>query len=759
MEEAKNILKELMIDWDQCVYENFNPLQLAMKLHFNANLHKDFHTMLYRLEQIMDKIVISNLTGFSEAFKIFERYKNTNMEVLNGYSFIEEKLDGLVIMDDSSGDQFLGKFNTETPEFKAKYDLCAMIVDARNLYKSFLVSEDPEVKSKAIVRALTILGDRKISQIKGAFEYYKIVWKSYQMYSDEVSRNLLRFIINNEPENTLFFNIIISLETISRFDDYCQQNFQKEVFKLFEGFILEIKETAVYTNDEHPDPVMGKCGSETYLNNEKIAKTSTTNAILDLLCEKIANSIEWIVENMDFITNKSSNLFIQADQEDFFGRKKARINFIFDRSGCIAAIKTVLKKFIERYAFEPEKNENLDMGHILDVTDYSKIYDENSSILQRIANNSKKMAVTNENFTLITIVTTEVVSYLLKHIKNHEIKSYISQVIETKLFSDAMVEQKIGRIRNLLENITEDNYTKMLAEGHTNFFSVRIRSFVEIELTEILDNCIAVEEERRVKLYLRKSLFFFLLHLYDKLFVSTFIKEDSFKDFLNRIDQYYNQKPLNSPGGDSDKRFPIFDEDEESIFGVKNYSATAFVVSLDQFEKLLVDRHISKSDLFLNPRKYIGLTSLINLLKLLKDRFSCKEIFFLIDLYELSLLRQLLLDFFYYFDLLYRQSSYYYYLKPCCEILEIENGLPEDGRRDIFVKDFETCFSSYCKNNIPSIFVKNRKELEQFIDVLGIFAENISERIDISGVVEFFQDVLKGRPKGAQGKMLRQKIS
>ncbi|ELA42246.1 uncharacterized protein VICG_00645 [Vittaforma corneae ATCC 50505] len=214
----------------------------------------------------------------------------------------------------------------------------------------------------------------------------------------------------------------------------------------------------------------------------------------------------------------------------------------------------------------------------------------------------------------------------------------------------------------------------ILNTEHATVGNANQKSMVGSELIDILDGCMPVEEGRRIKTYIRRSLFLSLLHLYDEIFVSHFVKREDFRSFMEKVNQHYDQCYAHHEDTGDDKT-QIKDgclkaassnylrtSENDGLFKLKNYEASTFVVPMDQFKTALINDHIRKSDILADPKRYAGLSSLIGFLKSLRCRFESREISFLLELYELSFSRQLLLDFFYYFDLLYRQGSYFYYL-------------------------------------------------------------------------------------------------
>lgn len=692
MKECKDLLKEIKIDWHQALGETSNPLHLALKVSSNFVLHKEFHAMLHRLETAMEKIIVENFQGFHDSFQIFNSYREKNKTILDLYSKIDTKLEMLDLTDASRGRQ-----NADINEIEAKYKICAMIVEARNHYKSFLVSEDPDRKAILLVKALTILSTQQLAQLSGVFEYYKVVLKSYEKYMNEVHGKLLDFIIRNKVDNTKYFGVVLSLESITTFAEFCRQNFYKETCALIEETIMGLSE-----NDDE---------------------------ILDTLCKKIAEIIERILDNMQFIIKKVKNCFVEVEQKDFFGKRKSDMKFIFDIANCTDVLKDIIRKFIEKYTVEPEECGAFEIESTNYTVDISEICDKKSSLYHRLLAYEYRKPKRNAKFTLIVPINPETALILLKYTRNQEMRSFIHQLIESRLFSDASIDKKMEEINKMLKVVELQPFGDHSSLGAT--------------LVQVLNSCVSVEEERKIKGFLKKKTFITFLRIFDTIFTSNFLKNTEFKDFLEKM------------GAHNDKDGK---EGSESNAKNSNYNAMSFIVPLKEFKNLLINECIRSTCLFIKKEKYMAICGVIETLTHIRKSIESKETDFLIEIFRIAFIRVGLIDFFYHFDLLYRQGNYSFYLRICCDIIE-NFTFAENKRQEIFFLEFEECFEHYCKMNVPSINVKSKTELSTFVDTLLVFAEIVDSKIDISKVIGFFKEVQNDKATDAQGRILSQKIS
>jgi len=712
MDDTKNILKELRVDWDFTLQDSFNPFELALRASTSPALHKSFHGLFHRLEHSMAKIISSNYHSFSESFATFGKYRTMNSQIIKEYGLVEHLIPALKLFQSPPPAEKTLELNLDTLGVSAKYEICAKIVNARNTYKKFLAETSPAQRTASIITALNILEDQAVSQIKGAFEYYKVVFKSYTEFVDEVNGKLLDYVVRNELENARYFNTMIELQALARFEEFCSSNFRDAVFRMVEDVI---QATA--------------CGEA----------AAESGGLLGSLCRSIAAAVEIVVENMEHVIGKCRGFSAEDVTHDFFGKKRHGTKFLQGMGGCMEAIKDVLRVFLERYSLEPGESVQFDINMIPDTFDYTKVYAENTRIFKWLAEAGEGKPQNQTVFTLITFTTPEVIPRLLGHLKSKELSDYLYKTVELKYFAGGAVDDKVYKLQGLIREICDEN--SPAAAGLA-------RGLAVAEVTQLLDSCIAARERATLESWARKCLAVSFLHFYDRTFTSEFIrKEPDFRRLLESLDRHYGY--VDDDGNGFIYHSMAGELDELKI----REAAASYLLPIDQFKSKLVRQSIKKTDLIHRRRRYERIRAMVGVLRQLAGLLASREVGFLADLFEASAARQVLLDFFYYFDLLYREGSYFYYLRLCCESLENYTVLGLESMRD-----FEGCLNSYCRENIRSIKVKSKAELGEFVEMMEVFSNVLSSDVDISGVVEFFVAVKDGVPNSSEGKKLLQKI-
>ena len=64
MEELQIIIKELRVDWDNMISEDFNPLHNALSAMSGSTKATEFRDMFNKLELAMQKIISINLLNY-----------------------------------------------------------------------------------------------------------------------------------------------------------------------------------------------------------------------------------------------------------------------------------------------------------------------------------------------------------------------------------------------------------------------------------------------------------------------------------------------------------------------------------------------------------------------------------------------------------------------------------------------------------------------------------------------------------------------
>lgn len=481
MESFKELVNEIQVDWDIALQSNFNPLKLTLKVLGNSNTQKDFNETFHRLHLAMNKIVKSNFESFSESFKSFERLNIKNKEIIDKYEQINAILNEIPYLHENLN--LISLNATEDYECKKAYEICTDIVEARNFYKEFCLTEDPKRKSKLIVKSLGILKDQQYSQIKGVFEFYKIVYKGYLDYCNQIHTNLLDFAVKNIVSNFQYFPIVIELRSISLFNDFCSEKFYQKVFDYVE---------------------------ETISNSQQIKDCS-----IELLCRDVAEVIEKTVSNMWILISRFSNLDV-ADEEDYFGKVKNKKGFIYEIDRSIDVAKQILSKFIDLYSFEFEPENSFDISYISDSVDFSKTFKTDLPVYKRLTA-SAAQKISRGQFTILTGTCPQIAETLLLFVKTPEIRMFLQEIVQNKKFSGPFLQGKIQEIDNFFFDLDIENLEKL-------------KSLI----LESLECALPPNSVTELKNYLNKKLIKEFAKIYDQMFQSELIKKPKFNSFLEK---------------------------------------------------------------------------------------------------------------------------------------------------------------------------------------------------------------------------------
>lgn len=742
LKNCKEIVKELKVDWDTTIADSFNPLHLALQLNANSNLNTEFRDMSHRLEFFLDKVIALNFRGFSESLNGFFSFRDLNKETLETLDLCE---DNAMRVKEWRFDRINVDFEKENIEcLRKKYDVCKKIMEGRNSYKMYQNTEDVARKSVLIGQCLEALNDQSLLQIRGVFEYLKILKKSFLETCNEVNQKLFDFIFRNEIDSLVYFKSLMNMGAIAQFDEYCKQHFDRSVFNEIERTIMRRYKTA-----------LPSCLSDPLLE-------------LESLCSEVCKRVESIVENMETIVKRCSQVFAVSHEEDFFGAKKDKVHFVMAMDPALECIKQNLEKFIECYSKEEmELADKIDVYDGVDDTEYSEVY-KDSPICGRLQQTEGVSNFAKKHFTVITVPSDQIVGCVLSNVRNPHLRSFVRQLAEGSYFSSASVEKNMFRVDsafrgNWMDSDPNTGKTKLLVEAR-----------------DIIRSCRSIEEERRVKVHFRKKLLGNVIAEYTKVFTSEFVKKpvcvqvEGLQDKSASYDKRRGDSririgilPRNNKisGSRKDGKAGGINNDTDDLSSISGVSDTngsqsamqtsnqlhgrsllpddckvsSYVVPYDEFNEMLITNHIDRNDLFDNEQKYLRVVSLIDTLQDLECLINSSEARFICKLYSESLKNQALLDCFYYFDLLYRQGNYSFYMKKMIGILRVVYQI--SGLK--YLERFEETLEYYCVKNVYSIGVKNRKELDKFIANLEILSEVLDElglSFKLDDLVRFFRE-------------------
>lgn len=484
MDEFKELISEIQVDWDTTLHSNFNPLKLSLKILGNSKMQKDFIETFHRLSSVMDKVIKSNFEAFSDSFKSFEVLNFKNKEIIQKYDQITSILDNIPYLQETL--DMVSLTLSQDSEFKEIYEICSEIIESRNLYREFCFIKDHSRKSKLIVKSLEILRKEQYSQIKGVFEFYKIVYKSYLEYCNYIHSVLLDFVIENNNSNFQFYPIVIELRSIAEFNEYCADHFHQRVFDQIENVISE----TIKAND---------CTIET-------------------VCEEVAEAVEKILSNMWILVERFTQL-CDSEERDYFGKFQSKRGYIYEIKKSIATIQEILLKFIDLYSYEIELDKPFDMSYISHNIDFSKAYDSDLPIYKRLISSNIETSSCNR-FTVLKGTTTQIAKILLSFIKTPELRIFLEEIVQSKKYTGSFLDGKKEEIKMIFSSfdINSNDIDK--------FESLVIDSLICLGSSES-----AVE----LKNYLNTEILIEFVKIHDQIFKSELVKKPYFSNFLESI--------------------------------------------------------------------------------------------------------------------------------------------------------------------------------------------------------------------------------
>lgn len=795
---CKDILKELQVDWDAVFAENFNPLHLALKLNSNSILNKDFIEMSNRIENVLNKIIDSNPSGFSESFNAFASFRDKNTEIIKDFDCILDNISEIK----NTKLQGISSEKNEIDELKRVYGICEKIVELRNTFSIYQCSnrssfadgdakrssyDDENLMKKAgiISQCISLSGDKDLLEIDGVYEYSKLIKSCYLEINRKFYKKIFDFIFKNKIENLYFFQGIVTLGSFEEFDKFCRENFEQGVFYEIECVIVE-DSNSISKNDED------------YGQHFRLSQ----------LCKKICDKVSSILENTRVIVEKSGQTFETAQGTDFFGKKSEKKLFIMSIDEPMEMIKKNVINFIELYSntaanalrFEKNlENKTVEIDLQSFEIDYPAIYGDHP-IVERFENKSCFRNIRKEKFSIFISPNDQTTNIFMKEIREPEIRTFLRKYAESNYLSTAAIEKSFCKIDEIFMN--EFRFRTDPSTGVPLLSS---------EILKIVKDCRSIEEERILKGYIKKKMFYVFMEDYDEMFRSIFVRKEAIKTLLSVMDSKRSETPKiragnsvtdfdeskidskeattdNNKGGDkketskknkesekrirvgllpksfkygNKKRTEVNDTNEEEtkrreeslmkdfkrneeVFTIQDKikDLSAYVVSKEDFKDMLLKNRIDKDDLFIKPMKYIKASAITSVTDDLGKCIGSAETTFLSQLFFQSLKNQACLDFFYYFDLFYRQGNYTFYMRKMIDILFVISKNAKSVFEE-FHEDFEDVLIFYCVMNIYSIHAKSRADLQIFVENLEILGEILGEVVlsyKFKDLISFFRD-------------------
>lgn len=393
----QTITKELRIDWDNVLNDNFNPLHLALSINKNATMAANFRDMYHKLEDAMEQIININFKGFSDSVLSYNMFYSQNQHLLKNL-YTCQNITQLQEYD-CNLKEITDEF-TKSEYFGAKYEICRKLLDIKITYEEFELTSETIKKCYQLVKCLDLIDNKEYIKIKGVFEYRKLIYQSYIDLTEQINIEIFDFIFYNKINNS--FKCLLILGSLYELETFVKSYFQIYVFNSIETLIVKM-----YKED---------------IDLEKLSK-------------QIMNKLDNIIKNYEAIIELTLNNFkLQKTGEDFFGNQNESYKYVVKLEYVLDIIKDELNNFINKYSISTEFSNKFSVENIIDTIDYNKIYPSEYNIFKNRCNKSIKkkgiLHINNTQYTLITTPHIEITNFLLKYAENTMLRIFLNQRIE-----------------------------------------------------------------------------------------------------------------------------------------------------------------------------------------------------------------------------------------------------------------------------------------------------------------------------------------
>ncbi|TBU13651.1 putative Sec8 exocyst complex protein [Hamiltosporidium tvaerminnensis] len=385
MDDIPSLIRELRVDWEKTLDEDFNPLPCALALSdSDSQKSATFKDMYHKLDETMTNIIEKNYQGFSDFVLLYGHAFKLNQECYNTLQMIIK--DCQIIKNTYSEDfSHLSKEKRELLDQKKILEIYKALDTVKNI-SNFL---NEKIERERFQEASTDF--LNIYDLTNEYDLKSL--KCYKNLSDDII-SLKTSLLNNifkKIKKTIFsgeevienkallqkedledeyidtLGCLIRLGELKELDIYFYKNFS--------NFFFEDMQKIIYSCMESDDKV-------TCLVKKSVLYILNILKTFEVLISLIKNIDK---TNINLIQNQENYFEVEIDDEyHFFGK-----NGIIKLED-ILIIET--KKFLEFYSKikdydQPESIFSLD--NVLDTVDYSSIFQKKYAVSKRMENNSK----------------------------------------------------------------------------------------------------------------------------------------------------------------------------------------------------------------------------------------------------------------------------------------------------------------------------------------------------------------------------------
>lgn len=701
MDDPATILKELRVDWENIVSDDFNPLALSLRIMGSSALAADFRDMTHRLDTAMEAVVSTHFRGFSDAVLGYDTFRTANTDGLSALARISEGSRAVHTEDLGLSDLTAAKGGRDAAA--SKHMLCRGIREVRTIATEGFEDKTLVDKASAVVQALDLIDCRDYVRIKGIDEFRKTIYSKYTVLVSEANARVLNFVFNGSFEDIRFFECVAILGSLPALEIAFSQHFHSRVFRAVESIISSFAQKGTTVEN------LCMSVSKKFLSIRKNMAT-----VSDLVARR-------------FETDASTGTFAVRGGDtpcSFFGRCSSPFRFCTDGDFVCTQLISELELFINAYSGNDQEVPGFHLEWIVDDIDYGSVYGPGYAITNHLCKGGDlhRDSTTHDGvdggreYTLITAPSPDVVFHLLRNITDPSLRSFLEEKIK-ETHSGRGLERGKERVDLIFES-----------PMRVDLKTMRVSCFEEI------DRLVGGEKgayQGELKAYVNKRLCEILRRHYSALFVSDVVVspgeepsdspfDDSFRESL--IKKYINKKDL-------------------FLNRQKYQMAVAIINTLRALEKVLGTEEVR------------GLHGCF--LRSFQRQLNIEFFYFFDLLYRQG-------NYLFYMRNIVRILRTVC-AAAGHEDGPHAGDAQTDGntRSSVFFEGLYDNIEFYCVQNAPALHTRSREELVRFVDNLRILDEVMGELefySSLDSLYRFFDDVLHGTSRNRYGRVLQHKI-
>jgi hypothetical protein len=242
MEEIESVVKELRIDWDEAICEDYNPLKYAIALDERDSFgSSNFRDMYHKLERAMEKIIEKSYQGFSDSILTYREAFKLNRECMTNIENIIEKceiINSCVNVDLGA----LEKEKNDVELIKNTHEILHNLKEIRDSIKTIrnMIDRGEYLLASSVTKnAILKFDGNQFGQIKGVRYLRSELQEKERVLTKMVADELLSYIFEKENEGTAHLRCIFILNSLEFVDNYIFRNSRKMIFLGIQRVIAE----------------------------------------------------------------------------------------------------------------------------------------------------------------------------------------------------------------------------------------------------------------------------------------------------------------------------------------------------------------------------------------------------------------------------------------------------------------------------------------------------------------------------------------